>query len=552
MQKNRNATAGILCSGNERQKRAVRLLPPENRRRMDLKGITIMKMLRAGIAIIIIGLMFPVACQAKKVPDNDIRLPAVAGKFYPDSEPRLKLAIQKYLQDAVPVKTKNPTAIIVPHAGYIFSGQICADGFKQVSEQQYDVVVILGTNHTNPDFRKISVYPGSGFSTPLGIAMIDRNMASALTEANPDCIPDKSLHEQEHSIEVIVPFVQVLFPKAKIVPVIVGAADIDMCTRFGRTLASVVKDRRALIVASSDLSHYPSAKDAASVDGKTLEAMTALDPEAFGSAIRNQMNRRIPNLSTCACGEAPIMAAMAAAKSLGATRGDIISYAHSGDASIGEPSRVVGYGAVVLTAEKGKENSMESKKISQAPGDSSLRPSGKKALLAFARETLSRFLLTDTLPLARGFDPKLQQPQGVFVTLKKKGELRGCIGRIIGDEPLCKLVGTMAIQSALNDRRFRPVTADELGEIDIEISVLTPPKQVSGAKDIVVGRDGVLISKDGRSAVFLPQVATEQGWSREEMLDNLCLKAGLKAGSWKQGAALSTFQAIVFGETEFK
>lgn len=519
---------------------------------MDLKGVTIMKMLRAGIAIIIIGLMFPVACQAKEAPDNDTRLPAVAGKFYPDSEPRLKLAIQKYLQNAVPVKTKSPAGIIVPHAGYIFSGQICADGFKQVSEQQYDVVVILGTNHTNPHFRKISVYPGSGFSTPLGTAMIDRNTASALTEANPDCIPDKSLHEQEHSIEVIVPFVQVLFPKAKIVPVIVGAPDIDMCTRFGKTLASVVKDRRALIVASSDLSHYPSAKDAVRVDGKILEAMTTLDPAVFSSAIQSQMKRRIPNLSTCACGEAPIMAAMAAAKSLGVTRGDIISYAHSGDALISEKSRVVGYGAVVLTAEKGRGNSMESKKISPAPGDASLRPSDKKSLLAFARETLSRFLLTDTLPLARGFDPKLQQPQGVFVTLKKKGELRGCIGRIIGDEPLCKLVGAMAIQSALNDRRFRPVTADELGEVDIEISVLTPPKPVSGAEDVVVGRDGVLISKEGHSAVFLPQVATEQGWSREEMLDNLCLKAGLKAGSWKQGAALSTFQAIVFGETDFK
>ena len=162
------------------------------------------------------------------------------------------------------------------------------------------------------------------------------------------------------------------------------------------------------------------------------------------------------------------------------------------------------------------------------------RPADKKALLHFARETISRILLTDTVPLARGFPPHLQKPQGVFVTLKKKGELRGCIGRIIGDEPLCKLVGTMAIQSALNDRRFSPLTADELKDIEIEISVLTPLKQVSGAGDIVVGRDGVLLSKDGHSAVFLPQVAPEQGWNREELLDNLCLKAGLNTGCWKQ------------------
>ena len=169
-----------------------------------------------------------------------------------------------------------------------------------------------------------------------------------------------------------------------------------------------------------------------------------------------------------------------------------------------------------------------------------------------ARETISRLLLTDTVPLARGFPPHLQKPQGVFVTLKKKGELRGCIGRIIGDEPLCKLVGTMAVQSALNDRRFSPLSADELKDIEIEISVLTPLRPVSGAGDIVVGRDGVLLSKDDHSAVFLPQVASEQGWNREELLDNLCLKADLSRGCWKQQAQLSTFQAVVFSESEFK
>ena len=135
------------------------------------------------------------------------------------------------------------------------------------------------------------------------------------------------------------------------------------------------------------------------------------------------------------------------------------------------------------------------------------------------------------------------------MTLKKKGELRGCIGRIIGDEPLGKLVGAMAIQAAFNDRRFNPLTADELNDIEIEISVLTPMKQVAGAADIVVGRDGVLLSKDGHHAVFLPQVATEQGWNREEMLDNLCRKAGLEAGCWKEGAQFSTFQAVVFSES---
>ena len=512
-----------------------------------------MKILRLCLILFIIGLGFAVACQAKKAADTDVREPVVAGKFYPASAPKLKLAIEKFLQDAIPAKAKSPVAIIVPHAGYIFSGQICADGFKQTSKEQYDVVVILGTNHTSPEFQKISLYPGEGFRTPLGTALIEREVVSALVNTDPaDCTLDKSLHEQEHSVEVIVPFVQVIFPNAKIVPVVVGSPDVHMCSRFGKALAKVLQNKRALIIASSDLSHYPDAKASAIVDKETLDAITTLDPAVVQSTIRSHMDRRIPHLSTSACGEAPVIVAMTAAKSLGATRGIVVSYANSGDTFFGEQSRAVGYGAVVLTADGSEKKTDGSDQPASVPLTGSLRSSDKKALLVFARETISRIILTDTIPLARGFGPNLQKPQGVFVTLKKKGQLRGCIGRIIGDEPLCKLVGTMAIQAALNDRRFLPLSADELNDIEIEISVLTPMKQVSGAADIVVGRDGIALSKEGRSAVFLPQVASEQGWTRQELLDNLCLKGGLGAGCWKKEAQLSTFQAVVFSEAEFK
>jgi len=508
--------------------------------------------LRLSLALLVISLCSAAACQAVKAQDADVREPAVAGKFYPDSTAKLKLAVEKFLQDAVPVRVKKPVAIIVPHAGYIFSGQICADGFRQVSNRKYDVVVILGTNHTSANFEKISLYPGGGFRTPLGTVSIDRDIVSSLMKADPaDCVPDKSLHELEHSVEVMVPFIQVVFPKAKIVPVVVGSPDVMICNRFGQALAKVLKNKRALIVASSDLSHYPAAEDANVVDRETLAAITKLDPVVLQRTVRAHADKRIPNLLTSACGEAPILTAMAAAKSLGATRGVVISYANSGDVSIGDRSRVVGYGAVVLTAEEGKNISGTAKPITSA-ASTPLRLSDKRALLTFARKTISQAFLTDTVPLARGFNANLQQPRGVFVTLKKKGELRGCVGRIIGDEPLCKLVGAMAIQAAFNDRRFSPLTADELNDIEIEISVLTPVKQISGAADIVVGRDGVLLTKEGYSAVFLPQVPTEQGWNRDEMLDNLCLKAGLTAGSWKEGAQLSTFQAVVFSESQFR
>ncbi|MEK7374300.1 MAG: AmmeMemoRadiSam system protein A, partial [Thermodesulfobacteriota bacterium] len=157
-------------------------------------------------------------------------------------------------------------------------------------------------------------------------------------------------------------------------------------------------------------------------------------------------------------------------------------------------------------------------------------------------------LTTQMVPLPRGFSPAAMEQRGVFVTLKKHGNLRGCIGRMIPDRPLATLVGAMALQSAFEDARFRQVALEEVPKLEIEISVLTPMKPVSGPGDIVVGRDGVLLQKGGRSAVFLPQVAPEQGWGRDEMLNQLSLKAGLPPGAWREEARFSTFQALVFGE----
>jgi AmmeMemoRadiSam system protein B/AmmeMemoRadiSam system protein A len=512
-----------------------------------------MKLLRMNIILLFVIFCFAAACQANKTSDSDVRDPAVAGKFYPESATKLRLSIEKFLQDAVSVNVKKPLAIIVPHAGYLYSGQICADGFKQVRHQKYDVIVILGTNHTSPNLQGISLYPGEGYRTPLGTATVDKSIISSLLKESPnDCILDKSAHESEHSLEVVVPFIQVVFPKAKIVPIVVGSQDLHICTRFGQALATVLKNKNALIVASSDFSHYPSRDDANRVDRKTLEAIAKLNTAEFHKTIQDTMNKNIPNLSTCACGAAPIMAAMSAAKSLGASRGVIVSYANSGDVPIGERSRVVGYGAVVLTADGDHKEVVLPEKKKTADVSSSLTASDKKKLLAFARETLTRIFVTDTVPLARNFSTNLQQPRGAFVTLKKKSELRGCVGHMIPDEPLVKIVGTMAIQAAFNDSRFHPVTFDELKDIDIEISVLTPMKKVAGSSDILVGRDGVYMSKDGHFAVFLPQVAPEQGWNREQMLDHLCQKAGLDSGCWKKGAQFSTFQAVIFSESELK
>jgi AmmeMemoRadiSam system protein A len=173
----------------------------------------------------------------------------------------------------------------------------------------------------------------------------------------------------------------------------------------------------------------------------------------------------------------------------------------------------------------------------------------RAAMLAYARAVLEQFLLSDTLPMSRVLPAHLaERRQGVFVTLRQRGQLRGCIGRVEPDGPLPWVLGGVTLQSALRDPRFQPVTPGQLREIDIEISLLTPLRRVSSPFLIVAGRDGVVLSKAGRSSVFLPHVAVDEGWTRDEMLDHLAVKAGLPADSWRVGADLFVFQAEVFNE----
>ena len=480
---------------------------------------------------------------------DEARPPAVAGKFYPEESQRLRRAVDSFLASAVPVKATKPVAIVVPHAGYIFSGQISADGFAQARGKQYELVVILGTNHTRAAFPQVALYPGRCFRTPLGEVPVDTDAMAALLAADPDCIAAAETHAQEHSIEVQLPFIQTLFPSAKILPLIVGSPDPELCRRLGLALAKVVKDRRTLLVASSDLSHYPTYEDAVAVDTETLRALAKLDVDTFLAAAHATHTPTVANLETAACGEAPILATIAAAKALGAHRGIVVSYANSGDTSVGERSHVVGYGAVVFAADAGQADTSALTRPPVPIGrEAELTPQDKQELLAFARRTLTQFFESTTLPLARGYGPAAQVPRGVFVTLKKHGELRGCIGQMVPDAPLSTIVGRVVLQSAFQDPRFSPLALEELSELQIEISVLTPFREVPRAEDIVVGRDGVLLRKGERAAVFLPQVAPEQGWGREEMLAQLCRKAGLKPDDWHEGARFFTFQAVAFQE----
>jgi AmmeMemoRadiSam system protein B/AmmeMemoRadiSam system protein A len=493
------------------------------------------------------GFPLRAAAQARAA---TIRPPAVAGKFYPAEPEKLKRAVDLFLRDARPASSGEPLALIAPHAGYIFSGQIAADAYNQARPYDYELIIVLGTNHTLPGFNGVSLFDGAGYRTPLGVAEIDRDLTGRLLAADDDFTTIPEMHADEHSIEVQLPFIQEVFPGRPIVAAIAGMPDSDLCRRFGAALAAELRGRKALIVVSTDLSHYPAYDDAVEADHAALKAIAGLDPARAAQTLKEIPERNIADLSTAACGKPAVLAALYAAAELGATGATVVSYANSGDTALGNPQRVVGYGAVTFHRGASDLSALEAPLAEAA--DTALTIEHKKWMLAFARETVKRYLMTGTVPLARPASPLLHRRQGAFVTLNKGGSLRGCIGHMAEDSPLCRVIGAMALQAAFNDRRFEPVRVDELTRLEFEISVLTPLRTVDGPEAIVIGRDGAVLQKDQRSAVYLPQVAPEQGWDREEMLEHLCRKAGLDGECWRSGAIFYTFQADVFHEGEFR
>ncbi len=500
---------------------------------------------RSWVALVcVVGLFLPAGCTASTSAE---RPPAVAGRFYPADPVQLETAVRAFLRDAKPPRGERPLVIVVPHAGYLFSGQIAADAFRQTMDFDYDVVVILGTNHSTPGLAGVALYDGDAYRTPLGPAEVDKDLVRELIALDPLFKPQADAHAGEHSVEVEVPFVQIALPGVKIVPAIVGSSDPEAFARAGRALARALAGRRSLIVASSDLSHYPAYDDALISDRAVLAAMAGGDPAALQRVMDTQMKAGRPGLSTCACGEAPVSTAMEAARSLGAGHGIVLSYANSGNCMVGERSRVVGYGAVMFAAGTGPAD-LSALAAGETPSAAELSSADGKALLDFARETIRRYLLTTTTPLPRDLPPGLSRPQGVFVTLKKQGELRGCIGHTVADLPLGQVVGSMALQAAFNDPRFSPLEQTELDEITIDVSLLSPLVRVKGPDDVVLGRDGVSFRKDGHTGLFLPEVAVEQGWNREQLMNNLCRKAGLPEASWRKGGELYTFTTTVLHE----
>jgi len=505
--------------------------------------------LAVGLAVVAAGAGLAAVRSQRRAPEpaviGKVREPVAAGSFYPAEASTLRSTVEEFISQAQVARERGELiALIVPHAGYEYSGKVAACAYRQIEGRTYDTVVIVGPSHRVP-FRGAALSGAGAWRTPLGQVPIDADAERAIAAADSRAQALPEAHEVEHSVEVQVPFLQCSLKGFALVPVTMVDFSRTNCEALASALASIARRKKVLLVASSDMSHYPDYADAVRVDKATLRAIETLDAQAVEKAAAREMSEGTANLATVLCGEGPVKTILMAARKLGANRVRVLRYANSGDAPGGDRSRVVGYCAVAIYRVKG----LRAPALREPGSPQALNLSQQKRLLQFARTTIEKYVASEQIIECQDRDDVLQQPAGAFVTLKKHGALRGCIGRMEASGPLCTTVRDMAIAAAVQDRRFPPVTKEELPELKIEISVLSPLRRVSNPGEIDIKKHGIVVESNGSSGVFLPQVARETGWSKEVLLGELCeQKAGLPRDAWKHGATLYVFTVQEFHE----
>ena len=453
---------------------------------------------------------------------QEIRKSLLAGFWYPKEANVLSRQIDSFLQNAKPPASSHQkiVALIVPHAGYIYSGQVAAHAYKLIQGHNYDTVVILSPSHRF-GFEGCSIYPRGGYQTPLGIVPVDESLAAEISKAT-DFTYIAQAHRGEHAVEIQVPFVQKVLPDAKIVPIVMGYPMKNTIERLADGLKKALLGKKVLLIASTDLSHSLSKEEANKKDHETISLI-----QDFST---NILMRKCETGENIMCGGGPVVTTLLFAKDK--ARVQILSYADSSLAS-GDESRVVGYLAAALVTEPSAQAF-------------SLTEQEKEELLQLAYASIRQYVRENKLPEYRPKGPHLFQNRGAFVTIKKHGLLRGCIGFIEPVLPLYQSVMEAAMYAACRDARFRPVTPDELNDLKVEISVLTPLQKIINPQLVTVGKHGLVIEMNGKKGLLLPQVATENNWNQVTFLEQTCLKAGLPKIAWRSGANIYIFEAIIF------
>ena len=474
------------------------------------------------------------------------RQPVVAGRFYTADKETLTKELSKYFTEC----KKSPAdwkvrAIICPHAGYIFSGEIAASAFSATPRNAlFRNIFIIGSSHIMA-FDGASVYNIGDFITPMGKAIVNREIANKLKNDNKVFNFPVDAHRQEHSLEVQIPFIQYYYTgKPMIVPIIIGTNNTATIKKIADALKPWFTSDN-LFVISSDFSHYPSYKDAAEADNLTASGIISGDPATFLSVRKKNSARNVPGLETSMCGWTSGLTLLYMAEGNSKLGFKHIDYCNSGDSPYGDKNAVVGYQSIAIIE---KLNTSDAEQISS---DSfSFTAEEKEQLFNIARNSIKTMLYENKrITIDENKIPStLKKQLGAFVTLKINKTLRGCIGRFISSDPLYEVVKISALSSAFEDPRFPPLTKEEYNKTEIEITVLGPMKRISSINEIRLGKHGIYIKKDFRSGTMLPQVAIENGWTVEQFLGYTSRdKAGLGWDGWKD-AELYIYEGVVLEE----
>ncbi len=507
-----------------------------------------------------------------------VRRAMYAGSWYEADPDRLSRQLAEFLANAqMPVDSKsaalaggsNPPvqhpvlAIVVPHAGYAFSGQAAAYAYKSVAGQKVRRVFLLGPSH-HVGFHGGALPMQVVFQTPLGDLEVDKEAVEQL-RGYPLFAKMPEVHRVEHSLEMQLPFIRQVFGAVKIVPVVVGALSDETDIRLMAEILKGYVSAGDLVVVSSDFTHYGPRYDYEPFRTDVKENIRKLDSRAFQLLSRKDLEAFLKfhdETRDTICGLYPcsVLAAMLPDQ----CHGTLLKYYTSADTGVEDKSNSVSYMAIAFSGGNWPEHPASAFKVSETIH---LSPADREALLAMARKTIETYVRTKKVPTAEELGVRISEAMrsrlGAFVTLNKfapgaagsgqggrngHGELRGCIGYIWPLKPLYQAVIDNAVSACSRDYRFYSVQPDELKYIRLEISVLTPPRRIGGYQDIVLGRDGIVLFKDGHQSVFLPFVATMFGWDLPETLTQLSKKAGLAPDDWKDGAKFDVFQADVFEE----
>lgn len=525
-----------------------------------------MKM-RYFLIFFLITLSSPLVLLAQNEP-KEVWEPQVAGRFYPGNETVLRDQINSFFKN-VPKLFLNgrPVALISPHAGYQYSGQVAAYGYHTLMDSNFTRVIILSPNHfrSGKRFRGASILNVKNFKTPLGIIPVDQEACNQLLDHAKRTAVNSSkkstplfgvyegAYQGEHSLETQLPFLQMSLGSFHLVPLVIGILIDDDFDRMADAIRPLL-DEKTLIVVSSDFTHYGDGYNYVPFRKDVEKNITALDQGAF-EKIRSRdfegLKQYRKETGINACGLMPILLLLKLLPDN--VTSEILNYDTSGHQS-SNFSYSVSYASIIFTKPAETKSGFSLPKEEMRQDDHLFLTTEEKALLlSLARNTLKTYTETRDSPkldrINSQLTQKLQERYGVFVTLKKYGSLRGCIGHLIPKVPLFQGVIENTINSSARDVRFSPVEAKEVTDITIEISVLSKPRRIPESDRFIVGKEGILIRKGPCSAVFLPQVAEEQGWDRDETLCHLCQKAGLSRDAWKEeGMEFYVFTADVFRE----